>query len=83
MCAKSFKVSLWRIPLRTFHKDRYEIKYLRLSSRHDSQCRERNYFEILKIYMRIERSSGKAELEQTVNQISLDKLTEGQDSKAI
>jgi hypothetical protein len=33
--------------------------------------------------MRIERSSGKAELEETVNQISLDNLTGGQDSKAI
>jgi len=83
MCAKSSKVSLWRIPLRTFHNDRYEIKYLRLSSRYCSQFRVRNYVEILKFYMRIERSSGKAELEETINQISLDNLTDGQDSKAI
>jgi len=83
MSAKSFKVSFRLIPLRIFYKDRYEIKYLRLCSRHCSQCRVRNYVEILKFYMRIERSNGKAELEETVNQISLDNLTGGQDSKAI
>ena len=83
MCAKSFNVSFWHIPLRTFQKDRYETKYLRLNSRHPSQCRVRNYVAILKFYRRTERSSGKGELEEPVNQIGLDNLTGGQDSKAI
>lgn len=83
MCAKSFKVSIWHIPLRTFQRERYEIKYLRLSSRYCSQRRVRNYAGILKFYNRIERSSENAELEETVNQIGLDNLTGGQDSKAV
>jgi hypothetical protein len=55
MCAKSFKVSVWCIPLRSFHEDRYEVKYLRLSCRHCSERRVRNDVEILTFYMRTER----------------------------